>query len=121
MKNLIYLFLLILMLGLFCCSDNDNKDWSEKVVLFVAPEIIDYYPFENNSIPIDGISVRESTLNHWVSLPLDFIEGFEFETGYEYELSVTKNHLGKYPMGGFNFDYKLIEVISKEKALESKE
>ena len=67
-------------------------------------------------MPIDGINVREKTSNVWIALPVDFIERFVFEEGYEYELKVIKTHLAKYPMDSFNFTYKLESVVSKKPA-----
>ncbi len=115
MKHLICICLFAVVLPFFSgCSNDDDKDWNEKVVLYVASNVVDFYPFENNGVPIDGINVREKNSNLWTPLPVDFIEGFVFEEGYEYELKVIKTHLAKYPMDSFNFTYKLENVVSKK-------
>jgi len=119
MKHLVGLRTLILMLGLSmllssCSKDDEDKDWTETITLFVASNIVDYYPFENDGTPINGMNVREQLSNTWIPLPLNFIEGFEFENGYEYELLVIKTHLANYPVDGLKFTYKLNRLVYKE-------
>ena len=60
------------------------------------------------------IQIREKTNAAWRNYP-DTIEGFNYEEGYEYKLSVqqlqTKNTLA----GVFDEKYKLVKVVSKKK------
>lgn len=51
----------------------------------------------------------------------EFIEGFEFEWGYEYKLLVEEIDLVQTLSDGTQYDYKLIEVKSKVKANDSTE
>ena len=108
------LFYLIFILS-SCLSDNENKDWQEEVFLTVSSEMVDFYPFINIGIPSEGIYIKEDKLNYWTSFPLTGIEGFNYEAGYEYRLKVRKTHLANPPEDGFNFEYELISIISKEK------
>ena len=72
MKHCIFICLLGIILPFFSgCSDDDDKDWNESINLFVASEIVDFYPFENTGTPIGGVNVREETTNLWTPLPLD--------------------------------------------------
>jgi hypothetical protein len=66
-------------------------------------------------IPSEDISVKEDKENDWMSLPLEFIEGFTYyEEGYEYRLRVQKTHLVNPPEDSFIFKYKLIAIISRK-------
>jgi hypothetical protein len=96
------------------CENGENEDWTEEVLLTVASEKVDFYPFIHIGIPGEGISIKEDKANHWTSLPLDFIEGFTYEEGYEYRLRVQKTHLANPPEDGFIFKYKLIAIVSKK-------
>lgn len=46
----------------------------------------------------------------------EFVQGFKFEWGYEYELEIRKIKLKNPPMDASNVNYELIRVISKTKA-----
>lgn len=100
----------LLMTG---CEKGENEDWTEEVMLTVASEKFDFYPFENIGIPGGGVYVKEDKANYWTPLPLEFIEGFTYEEGYEYRLRVQKIHLANPPADGFIFEYKLIAIVSK--------
>ena len=118
MKQSVSLHTLILILGLSmllssCSKDDKDKDWTETITLFVASNVVDYYPFENDGTPTEGINIREESSNSWSAYSRYFIEGFEFEEGYEYKLSVTKTHLAIQPMDGYGFTYRLNEIVSK--------
>jgi hypothetical protein len=96
------------------CENGEDKDWTKEIMVTVASKKVDFYPFINIGIPSEGISVKEDNANHWSSFPLEFIEGFTYEEGYEYRLKVQKIHLVNPPEDGFIFNYKLIVIVSKK-------
>jgi hypothetical protein len=103
-------FLIFLMVG---CENNEDKDWTEKVFLTVSSETVDYSPIEGNGAVFDGLRIKEDNANHWIIIPLNDIEGFNYEVGHEYKLKVLKTHLANPPADGSDVKYKLLEIILK--------
>ncbi|MDR1222078.1 MAG: substrate-binding domain-containing protein [Tannerella sp.] len=97
------------------CGKDENKDWTEEVLLTVSSEVVEYYPpNEENEAGFYGIKIMEDNTTHSVTLPLNGgIEGFDYEAGYEYRLKVLKTHLANPPADGSDFVYRLIEILSK--------
>ncbi|KAA6300975.1 MAG: hypothetical protein EZS26_002867 [Candidatus Ordinivivax streblomastigis] len=98
-----------------CLFDNENENWTETVVLTVASEIANYYPIEGIGVPIDGMRIKEEKTDYWKVVPLNSIEEFNYEVGYEYRLIVLKKYLAVPPADGSDVKYKLLETISKER------
>lgn len=48
----------------------------------------------------------------------EYIDGFEYEWGYTYELKIKATKLSNPPMDGGDTEYELLEVISKTKAID---
>ncbi|MDR1645087.1 MAG: DUF4377 domain-containing protein [Tannerellaceae bacterium] len=114
LKNLltasISFFTLLMMVG---CEDSENKDWTEEVLITVASEFVDYHPIEGNGTTSNGLHIKEDNISYWIKIPLNDIEDFNYEVGYEYRLRVLKTHLVNPPADGSAFKYKLIEIMSK--------
>jgi hypothetical protein len=53
-----------------------KRDRVDVVVVFADAEIVDYYPFENKGVPIEGINTRAKAAGTWIPLFLIFIPGF---------------------------------------------
>ena len=79
---------------------------------------------QNTTVKTIHISADMSFQNyeHYNRLVLDsedssaeYIEGFNFEWGYEYELKVEETDLVEALSDGTQFDYQLVEVLSKTK------
>jgi hypothetical protein len=113
LKILLPVSISLLTLLMVSCQDSGNKDWTEEVLMTVAPEFVDYHPIESNGVASDGLHVKEDNISHWIKIPLDAIENFDYEVGYEYRLKVLKTHLANPPADGSDVKYKLIEIISK--------
>lgn len=114
----------IIALGLLfisCSNDNDKKDWSEVVNLYVSSETGEYTPWwwEDFYVKLEGMKIRENESEDWQVVHFETIEGFTFEKGYRYYLKTEKIHLANPPQDGSNIRYKLIEVLSKELSLFS--
>lgn len=113
-KNVFGLVLLLLfVLGLSSCiKDNDDeKDKIEIVTMHISNETKFMKFLEEELVECMVATVK----NEQSYLPLGWIDGFEYEKGYEYSLNVKKitpaNPVQDVPI---NF-YSLIEIISKEK------
>lgn len=66
-------------------------------------------------IPLECLMVRESPQSEW-GVFFDHIEGFYFEPGYQYKLSVTKRKM-IYPLQDASSNsWKLNEVLEKRAA-----
>ena len=62
--------------------------------------------------PMQCMQVRSDTQQPW-SLFYQQIEGFQFEPGYQYQLSVSKEQLTDVPADAPSLRYQLIKVVSK--------
>jgi hypothetical protein len=65
--------------------------------------------------PMRCMQVRGSESEEWTWF-YDGIEGFEHEEGYRYELRVEVTEVENPPADGSSKRYRLVEVVSKEKA-----
>lgn len=111
------LFILIFSLTIFvsCLKDDDDKkDWSEIIELYVDSETGIFKPFDHDDDDLVGIKIREHTNQQWWVIHLEGIEGFVYEVGYAYKLKVEKIHLGVPKADGSDIKYKLLEILSKE-------
>lgn len=52
---------------------------------------------------------------------IEYLEGFDFEWGYEYKLNVTETKLSETLSDGTRFEYKLNHIVSKTKMADSSE
>lgn len=115
MKNLCYIFILaISVLCHSCIDDNESEDWKEQKVVEVASEIVRVKVFGDPDM-VDGIKVKNLNTKEWEAYPAGFIEGFSFEEGYSYTLSVEVIHLANPPMDGSNISCRLLEELTKVK------
>lgn len=69
-------------------------------------------------MPSAGMKIRENSEDEWTVVPFNKISGFEYEMGYNYELTVEKIVLSAQPEDERwqTIQYVLKEVITKEKA-----
>lgn len=78
--------------------------------LIVGPEQADCYgPFPRKCLQVKddaGASFRNF---------YDFIEGFDFESGYEYVLKVNTEEVENPPADGSSVKYTLVDQVSKSK------
>ena len=91
-------------------EENINLFVSSKTVKF-TPKYPSEYEDEDNMTPkiYDALKVKTTDSNNWMALTE--IEGFDYETGYEYELRVKKVTQAE----PYSVKYVLLETISKEK------
>ena len=69
-------------------------------------------------IPAPGMKIREKADDEWIVVPFNKISDFQYDEGYEYELSVEKITLSAKPTEERwqTTQYVLSEIISKVKA-----
>ena len=118
MKIVHFCFFIFCVMALFvsCLNDDEPKDWTEVVNLYVSSETADYKPLESNpdAEPGIGIQIRTSTSDAWSTVDVNAIEGFSYEEGFEYHLKVEKTHLANPPADALGVKYKLIEIIFRK-------
>lgn len=72
-----------------------------------------------DSYKLRGIKIRTNENEDWSVAPFNCIDGFKYEEGYDYQLSVVKITLpdsGKPRNEALNVQYSLKEIITKTKA-----
>lgn len=81
---------------------------TETITLYVGPELVDCV----GVAPRQCMQVKYSPDGQWQNF-FDPISGFDFESGYEYELLVEKSVVENPPADASKFTYKLLEIVSK--------
>ena len=115
MKKTIYLLLLAMSIPLFLGCDKEDKNYVATYTIMVASEkrIANLNWMGMDLGPCLMIKSAENKLNNaWSPMNL-YIEGFQYEEGYEYTLRI-KSYVDKELMDGGDY-YRLDKVISKEK------
>lgn len=113
-----YLFGMLLLflctLSFISCNDDERTDKVETIKMFVSANTSTYQPW-GASEPIECMLVKEENQTKYKKLDFLGITGYEYEKGYEYKLLVEKTTLANPPADGSNINYKLIEILFKEK------
>lgn len=89
-----------------------EEDMTETITLYVAPTLVDCVgeaPQQCMQISTDPDGVWE-----WF---YDQIEGFDYEEGFEYQLTVNKVDIENPPADASSIRYELVEVVSKSEAV----
>lgn len=108
------------IVGLIACNDNNNDE---------GPEITNYQEYELTvaSKQVLGVvftsgkdyftkvyAIKKTVSETWE--PLASIQGFNYEEGHEYRIKISETSYLDYRKGDPSWtEYKLLEVISKEK------
>lgn len=115
MKKIIYLLLMVLMLPLGGCSDDENEAYEGTYQLTVASEkrmVLVYPPTGGKDKVLKSCMMTKCKeifdIDHWYPF-IHPILGFEYEEGYEYVINV------KHYLDGNGFYYELSKIISKTK------
>ncbi len=94
-----------------CVNDNEPVDRQETVLLYVSAT-----PGQATGMTGSTYScmmVKEKGGSSWNPCDFQGITGFTYEQGYDYELLVMKTTYANPPADGADYDYTLIEVVSK--------
>ncbi len=111
MKRLIVPFLFICTCLVSGCIDDNSKDVTEEIYMFVSSETgVMYPPFFEGGVEC-MLVMSEDNPNVWEHLGFDEIEGFIYERGHEYYLRVMRTILANPPMDASNRTYSLKEII----------
>ena len=113
-------------------SKEDHAKSRTETRLYVSSEIGEFKCGDlTQDMPSKGMKIRENEADDWTVGPFNRIEGFEYEKGYNYVLSVEKvvlpkmiystvSSLSSYDISPSyiylqDIQYKLLKVITKEK------
>jgi hypothetical protein len=115
MKNSVLSFS-ILLLGICFVSfaSNTTSEPVPKSMKITIDHYPSYYEGEGRHLCLRAKSEEKPK---WHSM--DFIEGFNYEWGYVYELSVKKTQIKNPPADGSSVKYTLVKEISKTKVADS--
>ncbi|MDO5527750.1 MAG: DUF4377 domain-containing protein [Prevotella sp.] len=101
--------------GLTACSDDDEpKDAVKEIRMQISPETGVMYDLfdDKREHPIECMLVMsEDNPGGWESLGFDRIEGFTYERGHEYYLSVKRTILANPPADASDRTYSLIRIL----------
>ena len=118
MKELKLILLFCVSVVLYSCTlpeydDGVEKDKVERVTMYVASEPGSYIEWTGDEY--EGLCYKEKGWTEWSCYYFEYISGFTYERGYEYELLVEKTTLANPPQDDSNVRYKLIKIVSKVK------
>ena len=124
MKKLIIPFLFITFLFMTSCLNNDEpKDKVEEIRIEVSSKTgITYgWPDDKQEHPIECMLVKlPNDPDRWQPMMFGEIEGFTYERGHEYYLSVKRTTLANPPADASCYTYSLIKILS-DKLVEEPE
>lgn len=102
--------------GLTACSDDDEpKDAVKEIRMQISPETGVMYDLfdDKGEHPIECMLVMsEDNPGVWESFGFDRIEGFTYERGHEYYLSVKRTILANPPADASDRKYSLIRILA---------
>ena len=108
------LSLLLTFFMLACSSNKENQSIVSKgkqnLTLYVASYQVDCVGVGPQKCPL----IREKPVDEWQNL-YSGIKDFQYEEGYEYLIKVRKEQAASNMMDASNIEYKLVEVVSKNK------
>lgn len=119
MKTKVFLRMLLMailsMVGLTACiDDNEPKDSVKEIRMLVSAETDVTYAWGDDKMenPIECLLVKtEGDSEEWKKLGFEQIQGFSYERGHEYYLSVKRTILANPPADGSDRTYELIRVL----------
>lgn len=117
MKRIIYYLIVVVMLFALqsCSNDDEPKDKVEEIRIEVSSEtgITYHWDDDKKEYPIECMLVKlPSQPDIWQPMMFGEIEGFRYEKGVEYELSVIRTTLSNPPADGSVYTYRLERIIS---------
>lgn len=122
MKKTILSFLFIpCVLLAACLGDDEPKDTVKETLISVSAETGVTYPLfdDKREHPIECMLVMtEDYPGVWQPMMFGTIEGFTYERGHEYYLSVRKTTLANPPADAPNCTYKLLRILDDRLVVE---
>ena len=113
MNKLLILFSIATCLLMSACNDDEPKDTSELINMWISAQttLTDISGEDGHENPIECMQVRYSPDGLLEPMLFGTIEGFEYEKGVEYELSVRRTMLSNPPSDGSAYTYRDIAVM----------
>ncbi len=121
MNKLINPLIIIISLLLTACGDDEPKDTVREIRMEVSSETGVMYDLfdDKQEHPIECMLVKtEEHPGQWVPKAFGTIEGFKYERGHEYYLSVKKTTLANPPADASNSRYSLIKILMDKLVIE---
>lgn len=125
MKNISFLGMLLLvflaMAGLTACSDDKPKDSVKEIRIQVSSETGIMYDLFDDKLehPIECMLVEsEDFPGETLQLAFNEIEGFTYERGHEYYLSVKRTILANPPADASDRTYSLVRILADRLVVE---
>lgn len=100
--------------GMTACSDDEPKESVKEIKMQVSAEtgVMKYLFDDKMEQYIEGMLVMsEDNPGEWQTLGFDEIEGFTYERGHEYYLSVKRTILANPPANAPDRKYSLISIL----------
>lgn len=111
MKNiLVFLFGLVAAVYFTACSDDEARDKTDLIAMWVSAETTTVYDEWLDS-DMECMLVKFSPNSEWEPMPMGKIQGFTYEEGVEYELSVYRTMIANSSANGPRYTYRLDRII----------
>lgn len=111
MNKVIASFLLFAALFVVGCSKDESHDIVNEIKMSVSAETDTYIPWGSDT-PVECMLIMsEDNPGVWEPLAFGRIDGFTYERGHEYYLSVKRTILANPPMDGSDRTYSLIRIL----------
>ena len=121
MNRIVISFLLFAALFAIGCSKDEPYDIVNEIKMSVSAETGTYTPWGSDT-PIECMLVMsEDNPGVWEPLAFGRIEGFTYERGHEYYLSVKRTLLANPPTDGSDRTYSLISILQDRLITEPEE
>ena len=106
-----------------CLNDDEPKDKVEDIRIEVSAEtgITYHWGDDKKEHPIECMLVKmPDDPDRWTPMMFGEIEGFTYEHGHEYYLSVRRTTLANPPADASRYTYSLIKILSDKLVAEPK-
>ena len=111
MNKIITAFALIAVILASACSDDEPKDAIKEIKMSVSSETTYSYVNGSEQLVECMLVMSEDNPGVWEPLRLNGIEGFTYEKGHEYYLSVKRRKLANPSADGSDRTYSLIRIL----------
>lgn len=121
MNKLLIIISIVTCFIMSACSDDEPKDTVREIRMEVSSETGVMYDLfdDKQEHPIECMMVMtEDHPGQWVPMGFGTIEGFTYERGHEYYLSVKKTTLANPPADASNSTYSLIKILMDKLVVE---
>lgn len=120
-KSIISFLSIICLFMASCLNDDEPKDKVDDIIIEVSAEtgITYHWGDDNKEFPIECMLVKmPNEPDRWQPMMFGEIEGFTYERGHEYYLSVRRTTLANPPADASRYTYLLIKILSDKLVVE---